>query len=75
MTPPDDGSHLVFSNDTACHSRVSFYPPHSTSGRVKKNPLDWAQVTVNPPDTSSGGGSKRQALKVPVDIIPNHFYA
>jgi hypothetical protein len=31
MTPPDDGSHLVFSNDTACHSRVSFYPPHSTS--------------------------------------------
>jgi hypothetical protein len=31
MTPPDDGSHLVFSNDTASHSRVSFYPPHSIS--------------------------------------------
>jgi hypothetical protein len=31
MTPPDDGFHPVFSNDTTCHSRVSFYPPHPTS--------------------------------------------
>jgi hypothetical protein len=68
MTPPDDNSHLVFSNDTACHSRVSFYPPHSTSVGNKNFYNVYAELNIMQPGFPSDKNEMRMRLNGPMGI-------